>query len=396
MPEGSALPRPIDEATMIGRARELAVSLLTRRLQALADRRVSDATIADMVSAGMFKVLQPKKFGGLELPYGAQVGVSAALAHGCGASSWLCSVVATHHWMLGKFDPQAQDEVWGTDPDSIVCSAFGFSEAKVDAVDGGYRATGRWTFSSGSHAAGWAMIGIPVESKGGPPGRKFALVPRTDFVVLDNWRSVGLRGSGSNDITLTNAFIPAHRTIGFDEIDRIDSPGTRVNTGATYRLPTFNVFNLTGVGPTLGLARAALESFTTGMKQRRSVFGSKVPELQNIQIRTSESSAEIDAAELIAENHVRTLQSLADSGQAPDRAYLLKLQRDCAYIGRICQSAVTRLVEASGAGGLDETNVVQLNQADMKGVSAHLTMGWDANCVPYGKFLLGVDHQGLI
>jgi 3-hydroxy-9,10-secoandrosta-1,3,5(10)-triene-9,17-dione monooxygenase len=222
------------------------------------------------------------------------------------------------------------------------------------------------------------------------------LVPRRDFVVLDNWRSVGLRGSGSNDITLTNAFIPAHRTIGFDEIDRINSLGTRVNTGATYRLPTFNVFNLTGVGPTMGLARAALDSFTTSMKHRQSVFGSKVPELQNIQIRTSESSAEIDAAALIAENHVRTLQSLAEAGRAPERAYLLKLQRDCAYIGRLCQTAVARLVEASGAGGLDEANDVQLNQADMKGVTAHLTMGWDANCVPYGKYLLGVEHHGIV
>jgi 3-hydroxy-9,10-secoandrosta-1,3,5(10)-triene-9,17-dione monooxygenase len=396
MPEGAKLQTPINEAVLVNRAQQLTPALRERRLQSLANRRVSDETIADLIASGIFKILQPKKFGGLELPYGAQVSVSAALAAGCGASSWLCSVVATHHWMLGKFDPKAQEEVWGQKPDTIVCSAFGFTEAAVEAVEGGYRASGRWTFSSGSHAAGWAMIGIPVNSPAGPPGRKFALVPRGDFVVLDNWRSVGLRGSGSNDITLADAFIPAHRTIGFDEIDRIDSPGTRVNTGATYRLPTFNVFNLTGVGPTLGLARAALDSFTSGMKQRRSVFGSKVPELQNIQIRTSESSAEIDAATLIAETHVRALQTLAEQGEVPERGYLLKLQRDCAYIGRVCQTAVARLVDASGAGGLDEANDVQLNQADMKGVTAHLTMGWDANCVPYGKYLLGVEHHGIV
>ena len=217
--------------------------------------------------------------------------------------------------MLAKFDPRAQHDVWGKDADAIVCSAFGFSDATVSAVEGGYTLTGRWTYSSGSHAASWAMIGIPIENKGGPPQRKFALVPRADFKVLDNWHSVALRGSGSNDITLTKVFVPAHRTIGFDEIDRIDSPGTTINTGPTYRLATFNVFNLTGVGPALGLAQAAVESFTSSMKQRRSAFGSKVPELQNIQMRTSEASAEIDAVHVVTDHHVAILQDAAQTGK---------------------------------------------------------------------------------
>jgi 3-hydroxy-9,10-secoandrosta-1,3,5(10)-triene-9,17-dione monooxygenase len=393
MPEGGAPRTSVDQAEMIHRAQGLAPVLRARRAQSLQDRRVSDATIADLVGAGLFKILQPRAFGGFELPYGAQVAISAEVAKACGAAGWLTSVVATHHWMLAKFDPKAQAEVWGENPDTIVCSAFGFAEAKVRAVPGGFRASGRWTFSSGSHAAGWAMIGLPVES---PPGRRFALVPRADFTVLDNWRAVGLRGSGSNDITLSDAFIPEHRTIGFDTIDRVDSPGAALNTGPTYRLPTFNVFNLTGVGPALGLARGALDAFAEGMKQRRNVFGSKIPELQNIQIRTATASAEIDAADVLAQHHVETLQAAADNSAALDKSYLMKLQRDCAYIGVLCQAAVARLADASGAGGLSEDNEVQLNQADLKGVCAHLTMGWDANCVPYGKYLLGLEHSGII
>ncbi|MSO97197.1 MAG: hypothetical protein EXR11_03115 [Rhodospirillaceae bacterium] len=396
MPEGRTAREQVDQAEMVRRAESLVSILRERRAQSLQDRRVSNATIADLIKADLFKIMQPAAFGGLELPYGAQVPISVALGMGCGAASWLISVFATHHWMLAKFDPQAQADVWGKDPDTIVCSAFGFAEAKVTAVAGGYQVSGRWTFSSGSHAAGWAMIGIPIESKDGPLGRKFAIVPRSDFQVLDNWHAVALRGSGSNDITITNAFIPNYRTIGFDEIDRVTSPGTAVNTGPTYRLQTFGVFNLTGVGPTLGLAHGALKSFTEGMKHRRNVFGSKIPELQNIQIRTSEASAEIDAAQVLADHHLKTLQDAALAGGGMSKNYLLRLQRDCAYVGRLCQNAVNRLVEASGAGGLSDDNDVQLNQADLKGVCAHLTMGWDANCVPYGKYLLGIEHKGLI
>lgn len=385
-----------DLPEMIRRAQALAPTLKQRRARSLQDRRLSDNTIADLVAGGFFKILQPARLGGLELPYGAQVPISSAVAESCGAAGWLTSVVSTHHWMLGKFVPEAQEDVWGTAPDTIVCSAFAFSEAKVSAVDGGYRVSGRWLYSSGSHAAGWAMIVIPIETKGGPPDRRFALVPRSDFEVLDNWRAVALRGSGSNDIVVKDTFIPVHRTIARADIDRIDSPGTRVNSGPTYHLQSFGVFNLTGVGPTLGLARGALDAFTAGMKQRRNTFGAKIPELQSIQMRASEASAEIDAAETIATAHIETLQTAARARMTLDQAYLLKLQRDCAFIGKLCQNAAARLVEAQGAGGLSEDNEVQLNQADMKGVCAHLTMGWDANCVPYGKYLLGIEHTGMI
>lgn len=394
MPEGGSHNSTIEIADVLARAAALGAVLKARRAAALRNRRLSDETIADLSGAGLFKILQPAKFGGLELAYGSQVPLSAKIAEACGAAGWITSVVATHHWLLGKFDPNAQADVWGKDPNTIVCSAFGFAEATVTPVEGGYRATGRWTYSSGSHAAQWAMIGFPAMAEHGkPPIRKFAIVPRSDFTVLDNWHSVALRGSGSNDIVIKDAFIPAYRTVGFDVIDRLDHPGSAVNTGPTYRLPSFGVFNLTGVGPSLGLAQSALCAFAENMKHRRSVFGSRVAELQSIQMRAAEAGAEIDAAQLIADAHIRDLQSAALAGNGMTPAALAKLQRDCAYVGRLCQNAVGRLVEALGAGGLSDGNDVQMNQADLKGVCAHITMGWDANCAPFGKHLMGVESK---
>ncbi len=395
MPEASAHHPGIDDAEMIRRAHALGPALKQRRAQALHDRRLSDATMADLIKSGFFKILQPAKSGGFELPYGAHVAISAALAEYCGASAWLVSVFATHHWMLGKFEAHAQKDVWGANPNAIVCSAFGFAEADVTPVDGGYTASGRWTYSSGSHAADWAMIGIPITTPQGRD-RAFALVPRADFNVLDTWRAVALRASGSNDIVLKNVFIPAHRVLARDVMDRVDSPGTAVNTGATYRLPMIGIINLTGVGPSLGLATRVLAAFTDSMTERRNVMGSKVPELQNIQMRASEAAAEIDAAHLVAERHVLALQTAALKDGIISRGDILKLQRDCAYVGHLCQNAVARLVEALGAGGLNEDNEAQINQADLKGVCSHVTMNWDANSVPFGKHLFGIAHKGLI
>jgi len=212
------IPQATTEADMVARARALAPTLAERRRETLALRRLPDHTIADMTAAGLFKLMQPRRLGGLEMPYGTQVAVSAEIAKACGAAGWLTSVIGTHHWMLAKFDCRAQDDVWGKTPDAICCSAFGFREIDVKPVDGGYAVSGRWTFSSGSHAAAWAMVGIPTPNEGGPTGRKFAMIPRADFQVLDNWHAVGLRGSGSSDIAAKNIFIPAYRTIGFEEM----------------------------------------------------------------------------------------------------------------------------------------------------------------------------------
>lgn len=397
MPEGNAAAAKPDQAEMIRRAEALIPPLKERRAQSLQDRRLSDKTIADLIAADMFKIMQPAHFGGLELPFGSQVAISAAMAAGCGAASWLVSVFATHHYMLAKFDARVQADVWGKNPNAICCSAFSFAQVQAKAVDGGYQLTGRWPYSSGSHAADWAMISMPIETTdGSPPPRRFAIIPRSDFEVLDNWRSTGLRGSGSNDIVIKDAFVPAYRTIAHEDLDKPEPPGLAVNTGPTYRLQTFGVFNLTGVGPTLGLARAALDAFTGGMRQRRNVLGSKIPEMQNIQIRTSHASAEIDAAWLIAMHHVSNLQKASMEGRQVERSYVLKIQRDCAYVGKICQSAVGSLIDAMGGGGLSEDNVVQMAYADMKGACAHITMGWDANSVPYGKHLFGIEHKGII
>ena len=392
MPDASAtLPAPLyaslDEA--LDRARALAPMLKEQRVRAIAARRLPAETFDAMVQAGLFKLLQPKAFGGAELPYGSQVWLTAELAKACGAAGWVAAVVTTHHWMMGKFDPRAQAEVWGADADTVACSAFAFAHATVEPVEGGYRVSGRWLYSSGSNNAAWAMVSIPTTTDDGRPMRAFALLPKSDYRVLDNWNAAGLAGSGSHDLEAHDVFVPRYRTIGFDVIDRADAPGLSVNAGPCYRLPTFGPINLTCVGPIVGLAQSALDAFVGNLRDRRNAFGAKVSDFQSQQLRVAESSAEIDAATALAEKAVALLQQAAAADAGLSREQNLKLQRDAAYIGKLCNSAVARLAEAQGAGGLAADNPVNIAQADLKGALSHLTMGWDANATPYGKFLLG-------
>ncbi len=387
--ERSGLPT---EADMIARAKEMAPQFVERRRETLDLRRIPDQSIEELTAAGMFKIMQPRRLGGFELPFGTHTSVSAELAKACGATGWVVCVIATHHWMVGKFDPQAQADVWQEQPDALVASAFASWDAKVEPVSNGYRISGRWRYSSGIDAASWAMVVIPVPQNDGPPEMRFSLVPRQDFQVEDTWRSVGLRGSGSNDILISNVFVPSYRTLSFAQSDQIDSPGTAVNDGPVYRLPTFGVFNLCAVGPALGLAQGALDAFLDDISRRTNLQNSKIAQFMTMQIRVSEASAEIDSALLLYLHTVDVIRKAAQRGQGIEQGELLKIQRDCAYMSKLCQRAVERLVDVMGAGGLTEDNFVQLALADIKGACAHITMVWDANAVPYGKHLLGIPQ----
>jgi 3-hydroxy-9,10-secoandrosta-1,3,5(10)-triene-9,17-dione monooxygenase len=394
MPDASAAALKSPPYTTVEQAleaaRALAPMLKAQRLSAIAARRLPEETFAAMVKAGMFKLIQPKAFGGAELPYGSHVAVTAELAKACGAAGWVAGVVNTHHWMMGKFDPRVQAEIWGEDPDTVSCSAFAFAHAKAEPVEGGYKVSGRWLYSSGSNNAAWAMVSIPTVTDDGKPMRAFALLPKSDYRVLDNWNAAGLAGSGSHDLEAHDIFVPHYRTLGFDWMDRPDAPGHALNTGSCFRLPTFGPINLTCIGPAIGLAQSALDNFLGNLRERKNAFGAKVAEFQSLQLRVSESSAEIDAATAIAEKLVAELQAAATSAAGLSKAQNLKLQRDAAYIGKLCANAVARLADAQGAGGLAADNLVNIAQADLKGALSHLTMGWDANATPYGKFLLGV------
>ena len=195
--------------TLRQRAEALVPTLRERAAKTEALRRLPDETIADLHSTGLFRMLQPARCGGSELPYGAVVELAAIIGRGCGSTAWVLNNLASHHWMLGYWPEEAQDEVWGPSPDTLVGSAFVFPGGRARKTAGGYRLSGRWPFSSGIDASGWNMIAavVPDELTGASEYRVF-LVPAGDYAVIDTWYVSGLAGTGSKDVTVSDAFVP--------------------------------------------------------------------------------------------------------------------------------------------------------------------------------------------
>src|ERR1700741_5047407 len=197
---------------LLGRAEGLIPVLRERAPRAEQLRRLPDETIADLHSTGLFRMLQPARIGGRELPFRGLFELTAVIGQGCGSTAWVLANLAAHHWLLGMWHPEAQDEIWGASPDSLISSALIFARGRARRVDGGYRLSGRWPFSSGIDASAWNMFGAVVsDEETGQSEHRMLLVPASDYSIIDTWEVIGLAGTGSKDVEVAAVFVPAYR-----------------------------------------------------------------------------------------------------------------------------------------------------------------------------------------
>ena len=386
----------LTEQDLLERAKSLAPQLAERRDQAYRDRTLPDETVRELIEAGFFRACQPAQGGGYQLPFGTQTSIGIELARFCGSSGWIASVIGSHHWIVGKFEPEAQLDVWGDQPTALVASAFASAGATATLEDGGYRISGRWLFASGIQFSDWCLIlARPPAPDSDDAEMRFMLVPKRDFNVEDSWTAVGMRGTGSHDLTIEDAFVPAHRTLSHAAINEIDTPGSVSEGGETFRLPFAGIVSFCVSAPTIGLAAGAMEVFRTEMGSREGILAGRLAANTNLQVRTAEASAEVDCAKLLYDADIAEMRRRSAAGASWSSSDVARFERDASYIGVLNRRAVARLAEAMGAKGLAEDNFVHRAFVDVQAACSHISMVWDANAQPYGRALLGADGTTL-
>src|ERR1700722_17643231 len=289
-------------AATIARAAALVPQLRDRAGRTEELRRLPPETERDLHDAGLFRIVQPKRVGGSEFDYVALIDCADVLGQGDASVAWNFANLASHHWMLGMFDKRAQDEVWTRDANALIASSFIFPAGRARKVDGGYVLSGSWPFSSGVESCEWNMLASVVSSDDEADGIEYRifLLNRKDYKVKDTWNAVGLRGTGSNDVEVTDAFVAESMTLSVNDLAGGPTPGSAVNPNALYALPVFSLFPYVLSGAALGNAQACLDDYTGVARHRVSTYNrARIGDFQSTQIKIAEASAKIDAARLI-------------------------------------------------------------------------------------------------
>ena len=379
---------------VLARVRDL-TPVLTERAQATEDaRRLPDETIADLAATGVYDVLVPKRFGGPELALDTLVDACREIGSGCGSTGWVTTIYAMHNWMLALFPEEAQREVWADRPYGLMPCALS-PGGTAEAVDGGYRVTGRWSWGSGVMHADHVMVMALVTVEDTLEPRVF-LLPRQDVTVHDVWHTSGMRGTGSNDIEVPDRFVPSYRSVALQDLTEGRSPGAQVNPGMMYRVPLVPVFVLTAAAPVLGIAEGLLARFAERMKGRVMAYtGVRQRDMMSGQIRLAKATADLAAARLLLEDEVRRLIRTYTDGGSYDLAQRANSRLVAGHVTAVARTVVNELCAVSGASVQFTHSPFQRAQRDVNTIAGHVVFDMDATYALYGKIALGMTPDAM-
>ena len=349
-------------------------------------RRLPDDTLRDFHDAQLFRAHQPRRVGGAELEFETVVTFGALLARACASTSWNWVNFTIHHMMLGMFPPQAQDEIWGKSPDTLIASSSVFPAGKARKVEGGYVVSGRWPFSSGVDPSEWNMLaGLARLDDNLPPEPRIFLLHRSQYKVIDNWFAGGLRGTGSKDVETTEVFVPEHLTLAVADTRGGPTPGSAVNPGPLYRMPVFALFPFMLSGVALGIAEGLIDDYKPASGR---MTGARVAEIQSTQIRLGEATAYARASRLVQLANCREAQE-----KLPDLKTKARFRLEGAYSVEWAVRAVDVMFGLYGASGLYESGPVARAFRDAHAVKQHFSFNTDIAGTTYGRVALGLPSD---
>ena len=354
-------------AEALNAARELGPRLKARIPEAERLRRLPDETVADLLGSGLCGVMKPRRFGGSELGAETLIDASVELASHCASSGWVYMLWAAHMWLLALWPPAVQEEMFANP--AMVASSVVSTAGQLDRVDGGYRWTGRGFFSSGADHCQWLTAAINVrDAATGAEERKWFLIPRADFEIIDDWHVVGLRGTGSKTVVMADVFIPDERVLDDADIQRGASPGRAVNPHPMYGAIAQANVTAAMAAPAIGAARGLLAAYADKLRRKAGTATTSMA-------RYAAASAQVDAVHALTVANAQRYSRLPATAVGPDgRA---KCRRDYAYAAQQSRQAANTIYEECGGSGLAESSDLQRIWRDANAAAAHHGLTWD-------------------
>lgn len=386
---------------LLDRARALRPMLMERAAATEAERRVSDEVTRALVEAGLYRLGQPGRFGGYEYGPSDLLKLGFEIGRGCGSTGWCAMIANVNAWLASYWPLEAQQEIWGDNPDHLVTGTF-VPTGRCEAADGGFRVWGRWPFASNCDNSDWLFVSALLpEVEGQPASVGWFMVPRSDLGIdHDSWHVAGMQGTGSKTLFADDPiFVPAHRVIRFADVERGTTPGRGIagNVMAGFNFATMGAVTL--VAPLLGTAQAALDWYAEAMRVKvkaslKPGAPMGVAQSPQAQARAGEAQVRIDAAMTLLLADLAPLEARVRAGEDLAVADRIRIRRDIGFAARAAADAVNLLFEGAGAaaGGLDAP--IQRYWRDVNAAARHASLDTQAIYALVGQTCFGLDPKG--
>jgi len=363
-------------------------------------RRLSEGTWSHLLEGGFLRALQPARWGGGEVTFAEFIDAIMEIARVSPSAGWVAGVIGVHPWQLALFDEKAQQELWGEDGATMHSSSYN-PTGKATPVTGGFRLAGRWSFSSGCDHCRAVNLGAvtgmrTIEELGPVPELRSFLVLRDQYRIDDNWHVAGLKGTGSKDIVVDDAFVPAHRTQShLDYATNAPLPGQRLNDGVLYRLPWSVVFNAALAASVLGSARGFIDVWVEQSRDRK-LGPTRTADDAITQRRLADAVWALDAAVTCLKSDVALLWEMAEARSPCPMAQRARIRwnmnRGCELVG----NAAVDLLRAASGRSIYLDHPLQRRFQDLQGALGHAFLVPDPLARAVGGERLGASKKEFV
>jgi 3-hydroxy-9,10-secoandrosta-1,3,5(10)-triene-9,17-dione monooxygenase len=379
----SAAAEAVTAADLVARAVALAPFLAAEAAEAERLRQPTDAAIRALEDAGLFRLMVPRAFGGLELDLDVFVDVGLALGEGDASLAWVATFYIEHNWMFCQFPEAFQRELFGA-RSWVLAPGMIAPTGQAEAAPGGVRLRGRWKWATGIVHADWVIVGAAPTGDLGELA--FHAVPRAEVTVEDTWDVDGMCGTGSHDVVIDDVFVPDARRVAIAEMVEGRAHGARLHDGPLYHTPMIPILLLAASLPALGQAKAAVRGFRDGLAERVRMGVVKLAQRPATQIRLADAEVQLRQAELLLRDVAADVQERRNRASQEDRA---RWAASICHVVHQCRALIGAVAEASGASAHFRSHPLQRSLRDVNTLSCHVAFDHDAQRELYGRLRLG-------
>ncbi|OPX55198.1 acyl-CoA dehydrogenase [Oceanospirillum multiglobuliferum] len=376
---------------MLDKLKEILPAIRANANKAEELRQVPKENIEMLHGIGLNRVFLPKAYGGLEISLPEFTDCIAALAGACCSTAWAYSLLCTHNHQMAMFNKQAQDEFWGENPDAVASSSIA-PFGQYEEAEGGIIFTGDMKWSSGVDHADWIIVGLN-RIVNDQKVYSFAVIPRSEFTIIDDWYSVAMQGSGTKTAHIDRVFVPEHRIQAAGDMMEGRHAGRSLYPDSKIFHTPYRPYFASGFASmSLGVAERMIEVYKDLTKSRvRAYTGAKVEGSVPPMLRIAESYQQVCAARAYLEKTWNEHKEYGERHEYPDRYTLAHWRTNQAYAVKMCVEAVNRLWAVMGASNWYQDREAQRLWRESNMTAAHAYTDYDVCAQIIGRELLGME-----